>query len=802
MNILKITKKKLGISPQCIIGIVIAIQVFFPIGLASAQDAPPMDFPIAAAQAMGDMELYNKLKAEAAPGLKDKAVAMLVDTGLELLLLPIVGISSLVFSLAGFFMESMGLILDFAIARTINTATYANLAVVNVGWTAVRDFSNMFFIFALLFISIKTILGLAGGSTKRWVANLIIAAILINFSLFFTKVVIDAGNVLAMGFWQKITVSVPATAGNADGKVSSASQQFLKGFRIQTAFDGRGGIDPQAIVSLTSTNKILIYLGGSLVMFIAGYVFLAGAIMMVLRTIKLLFLMIVSPFAFLGFALPVGGGWGSKWFSELIASAFVAPAFLAMLYLDAIIINSVGDLERLTGGTTSALAPAFTGSAANYSIILNFILLIMLLLASLKVADAVSSGAGSSAGSWAKKGIGVGTGLVFAGGAMAGRQSVGRAGKSAMKNDEWVKEQNRLVARAGMKDAKIADKLRAVRANALLATAGGASKATFDARNSSMVSKGLGLGGISAGAGTKKSYATTGQVGSSITGAYRGTDKEKELIETAKARYDNPAAQKSYMAGRGVELDAKRNKDVKKELDRGIATEGEKETIKSLTKEIKLAEEKHKEGKFTDEQLKAEGDRIAELLKGPLSKLSGKESTEYLTEEQLRMPPVIANLQSKDLAALTLKAQDLAPETIAAINGGIGRGGGTTSAINYMKNQAKVGGPLAYDAKADLTSLTKEYDTKKRELGDNSTAFKAYAEKQKVEIEKALGMLGGKDEFKGLSEAITTHEVVRDLTKKVATVQAGDARDAAAARSAPKEVKLSMTPEKIKPSTT
>lgn len=102
---------------------------------------------------------------------------------------------------AGQFLQMTGALLDIAIKATISSDLYANLEIINVGWTTVRDFSNMFFIFALLYIAIKTILGLGGGQTKRWVANLIIAAVMINFSLFATKVVVDAGNVLAMGFW-------------------------------------------------------------------------------------------------------------------------------------------------------------------------------------------------------------------------------------------------------------------------------------------------------------------------------------------------------------------------------------------------------------------------------------------------------------------------------------------------------------------------------------------------------------------------------------------------------------------------
>lgn len=720
----------------------------------------------------------------AAVGAKD----WIVSEGGKLIGDALVGLASLLFDAAGFFLAMMAYVLDYAINLTINSALYNGLDVINIGWTTMRDFANMFFIFALLYVAIKTILGLAGGSTKRWVANLIIAALLINFSLFLTKVVIDAGNVLARGFWEQMTVTIQGPNGPVTGP--TASMHFMQGLKLQSSLDTVVGGGMQ--VSPDATKKIMVYLGGALTMLIAGYVFLAGAILMTIRSVKLILLMILSPIAFLGFALPVGGGFSAKWLSTLIGSTFVAPAFLGMLYLDSLIINGL-DLNRMTNANGAKLSGALIGDPGSFAIIYNYLVVIILLLASLTIASQVGNGMDSQVGKFAKQGLGRGAGYAFAGSAMAGRQYLGKAGKMAMKDEKWVKEQNRLVTKAGMKDATIADKLRATRANALLATAKGASYATFDARNSGMVNKGLALGGISAGAGTKKSYVTGGEVGSSITGRYRGTDKEKELIETAKSRYEDPAAQKSYLTRKGVELDEKRNKDVKKELDRGIAVEGEKANVKALTKEYKKAQEKRESKEYTDAQLKAEGDRIAELLKGPLSKLSGKESTELLTEEQLRMAPVIANLQAKDLASLTLKAQELAPETIAAINAGIGRNGGSASAVNYMKNQSKVGGPLSYDAKGDLTTLTQEYNAKKKEMGEGSADFKKYAVEQKIEIEKALGMLGGKDEMKSLSDAVKTHEVVQELTNKVATMQAADAQAAAAARSAPQSKVLKMT---------
>src|SRR3989344_7300907 len=73
-------------------------------------------------------------------------------------------------------------------------------------WKIVRDFSNIFFILILLYVAIKMTLGLGGAEIKKMIVNVVIVALLINFSMFFTKIVIDSSNILALIFYNKIAV--------------------------------------------------------------------------------------------------------------------------------------------------------------------------------------------------------------------------------------------------------------------------------------------------------------------------------------------------------------------------------------------------------------------------------------------------------------------------------------------------------------------------------------------------------------------------------------------------------------------
>ncbi len=447
----------------------------------------------------------------------------------------LVWLCSFIFTVAGIFMEGMGYLLDASITYTINSDIYKAVSAIQVGWAAVRDLSNMFFIFVLLYIAILTILGSAGSSTKRWVAHLIIAALLINFSLFITQVVVDAGNVLALGFWNKLTITVNNKAG-VPVSGPSASSYFMEGFRIQTVFDPtKGGTTPENITK-EKDKQMMMYLGGAAVEFVAGYVFLAGAIMMIIRSVTLMILMIASPFAFLGFALPKGGGFANQWLDKLIGATFMAPAFCFMLYIDSLIIRGTNvadgsEIMKSSGADTAKFALALQGAVSSFPIIYNFVLMIILLLASLTIAQKVSGGVGSSASGFAKKALGAGGGFVAATGAIGLRNSIGRASNS-LRSNEKIQKQAQMV---GLRGAMARTQLRMANVGA---------KASFDARNTSTM---RGLGGV-----TGVNLGAAGGAGG-FTASRQKADQD--AVKRAEELFpNNPVAQQNYIRNstRGV----------------------------------------------------------------------------------------------------------------------------------------------------------------------------------------------------------------------------------------------------------
>ncbi|OGZ08399.1 MAG: hypothetical protein A3C93_04280 [Candidatus Lloydbacteria bacterium RIFCSPHIGHO2_02_FULL_54_17] len=707
----------------------------------------------------------------------------------ELVTKALEGLSWVILQVAGFFLQITAAIMELAIVMTIQM-DLSKLAVVTVGWTAVRDFANMFFIFALLYIAIQTILGLAGGGAKRWIAHLIIAAILINFSLFATTVVVDAGNILAVTFFNKSQ----ATQG-AGGKILSIKDQIIGGLGMQTTLasvnNGKGGT-----VTVTPVAQIIINVGGAIFMVIAGYVFLAAALMMVTRTIMLAVLMIFSPFAFMAFGLPKLEQYGHQWLDKLIKQTFVAPMFLFMLYLNLTVINGMNQAGSLLGPVQNMTwSSVFSGESSSYLLVFNYIILIGFFISSISVANGFAGGVGSHAQGWAKSATkwagGMAAGGAVAGGAWGMRQTAGAYGQGKLKDEKWVQEQNRLVAKGGM-----AGRL----ANLKLAAAGGTARATFDPRATKFGQKVLTGGGhIDIGqAGGKGGFQATGSaLGKVSLGAvgYTGTDRDKETLAIAEERYKNdPVAKEAYLKAnlgtisardesgklKGETLGEKLKsyvvgeerygkegefKTARQTIEREKVTAEAKKSLKDATKQFGDTLEEIKAGRMTEEDGKRAGEAAAEAIKKSLSVLNGKEAAELLDNKQLQMAPVIAALNNQHLSGLNTRT-DLAPETIAAITNGVVTNG-TDSARKYLRNQARIGsGTFQVDAEKELERLTKDYNTEKTAFESNPSPtpekveeWKKKAQELRGQSSRFLGMMET-NEIAELDDALIAHEMV------------------------------------------
>lgn len=721
--------------------------------------------------------------------------------GFSWLLAPLNWIAQIVFYVAGIFLTYMAKIMSWSVSVSIDSTMLGSLTFVNKGWTAIRDFANMFFIFGLLYIAIQTILGLAGGNTKRALAHIIIAAILVNFSLFATKVVIDAGNILAVSIWSKIQT------GTGPAQIDSASKVILGGLDLQTIFDRPE--NKATLKAMGNGEEMLVHAGGAIFMFIAGYIFLAAALMMVTRTIMLLLLMVFSPFAFMSFGLPKMEQYGHQWLDKLIKQTFVAPIFIFMLYLNSIIINS-GDLFSMSGSKGQSFVNAFIGSG-EYQIIFNFILMIGFLIASLSIANSYAGDVGSHARGWAKSATKWAGGLATAGavgtGALAMRQTLGKVGMMGKDN----KELHEAAAKGGLGGAIARGKI---------AMYGGMARATYDPRATKYGAKALsGFGKIDIGQpGGKGGFEATGSTLSKATvglWGYTGTEHDKEVLEIAERRYKNdPRGKEAYLrANLGSVSTMKDGKYVganlyEKAKSMIIGTSRyETDTAFKATREAVATETRTKVAKQTlkDEPSKYDGAKAdkarleSEKIRAGTAWTPSQEKTlidagtqmsssakeiasaiKQLTaqdivdigEEKMRHEAFVQAYNGAHIQGFNRMAQE-GKINNSLLMGDIGYGvlaNGTDAAKTSIRNLSKNGqSAFPFDFKKDMADYLGEYQARQTAgtLSDIHTGSgKTYGDYLKHSIGKTTGYMGA-ESIGGLEEdQITSDLVIPHLTQK------------------------------------
>jgi len=283
---------------------------------------------------------------------------------------------------------------------------------VSIGWTITRNVANLFFIFILLYIAIATILQISSYGMKSLLAKLIIIALLVNFSLVITKIIIDASNILAMEFYNKMTVQGGAVTQALFGQnARDISAVFVAGFNPQQLFGKEGFEKWKENTSGSSLAMLFLFLIASLMNLVATFVLMAGGLLFIIRVSVLWLLMILAPIAFLFMVLPLTKQYASQWWNKLFSQAFFAPAFLFLFYLVAMLIKK-GFLKSIfesAGRNTSGLS-GFEAFFATIAIVfLNFTVLTVLMIACLIVAQKMGAmgagtvmGWGKAAGKWGR----------------------------------------------------------------------------------------------------------------------------------------------------------------------------------------------------------------------------------------------------------------------------------------------------------------------------------------------------------------------------------------------------------------
>lgn len=209
--------------------------------------------------------------------------------------------------------------------------------IVDVGWRICRDIANLGFVLTTVIMAFTTIIRVQSYGAKKLLVNLIVAAIMVNFSFVIAGTLIDFSNALSNFFISRIDDSgagtgLTATLANAFGPqkyLLEDSQDPLP----PNPSEEESGIVSFGMVALTSIAGLIFTVIFTL---LSTIVLLMLAFMFVIRYIALTFLLILAPLAWLASVFPGLKGQNSDWWKNFSKWNFFAPAVSLFVYLSLI----------------------------------------------------------------------------------------------------------------------------------------------------------------------------------------------------------------------------------------------------------------------------------------------------------------------------------------------------------------------------------------------------------------------------------------------------------------------------------
>lgn len=303
-------------------------------------------------------------------------------------------ISSIINFILGIFQELIYTLFFYVVAPiiqamlSIHTYTDAFAAVIYPGWVIIRNICNIFFIVALIIIAMATLFRVESYQARHLLVQLIIAALLINFSLVICQAILGLADTVQAQFLPANVTVIRSLAGN-----------LMVGWRgavmnNSTIFNGTfaGIIQPLFWLALSVGSFC---------------VFCAIAAFLVIRIVALWVLMMISPVAWAVGALPSTSHYRGEWWQLFLKYAFFTPIMAFFLNLTALItvqfqqtkiLQQIGSPDLTTSLGGSDLAGFVFTLASN-------ILLLVFLIAGLMVADKFGIMGAKGITDWAKKGV-------------------------------------------------------------------------------------------------------------------------------------------------------------------------------------------------------------------------------------------------------------------------------------------------------------------------------------------------------------------------------------------------------------
>lgn len=310
--------------------------------------------------------------------------------------------------LTGWVLGASGVLFNWLIEGTVVKFNENIFQVVAPGvqavWTVFRDIANIIIIGIFVFVAIEMILNTTTFGGRRTVAKILIVAVLINFSMLFARLVVEAGNFVSGQFYKAVQIetgSAATTIGSATSTPGSApSNQISEGISGQFArLMGVAGTTNtgEALWKIaTDANNgwiaLLHAIFTSLIFLAAAFVFGYASFLLISRAILLVFLIMTSSLAFASFIIPKSflGNYGwTTWWQSLIKAAVFGPILIIFLWATLKIGASMAGTTNNGQLGTMLVNPANGGSV---KALFGYLMILGMLYASIKIATSFAKG--------------------------------------------------------------------------------------------------------------------------------------------------------------------------------------------------------------------------------------------------------------------------------------------------------------------------------------------------------------------------------------------------------------------------
>lgn len=351
----------------------------------------------------------GKAVGDAVSGALSSAAATAGAFTLDLIITIFAYIAGLIFLISQFFLWLGAMLLDQALKfLVLEMGVFVSgngpAQTIRLAWVVIRDLMNLAIVAGFIAVGISTILQVAQYNASKFLTRLIIGALLVNFSFFFAGAMIDAANFVTVKIYDSKTfqgscVKRTTGANGSSNLVSSGctiSNAFMASTKLGSLEDLNklsGGI--RGIEGSYNLKFLVLATFGSVLFFVAGFVFFTAAILLIGRFVALILLLVTSPLGIAGTQIPYIDKYAGKWWSEFTSQVLFAPIYMMLIAISFQVIKGTTTFLQQKSGGNASLAAIGSGDF-NYTIesamplVLSFFIAVSFMWTALKIAQQMS----------------------------------------------------------------------------------------------------------------------------------------------------------------------------------------------------------------------------------------------------------------------------------------------------------------------------------------------------------------------------------------------------------------------------